>query len=92
MFYRRTKVFWKNYFNKAVKKTLLIYTKRAIVSLTINDSVFMSDLDWERIGLMLLFIGFSVYGWFEVNRAMKREQRPTHRYNRDTGKVERNKE
>jgi hypothetical protein len=49
----------------------------------------MSDLDWERIGLMLILIGFSIYGWFAVKRETERSKHPTHRYNRDTGKVER---
>ncbi len=48
----------------------------------------MSNWDWERIGLMLLFISFSIYGWIEINREAARKPRPTHRYNRQTGKVE----
>lgn len=38
--------------------------------------------------LLLAFIGFGIYGFWAVDREEK-QQRPTHRYNRKTGKVER---
>jgi hypothetical protein len=47
----------------------------------------------ERWGLFLLFIAFGIGGYIYVDRELKRrEERPTHRYNRSTGKVEKNDE
>jgi hypothetical protein len=42
--------------------------------------------------LLASFIGFSIYGFWLVNKEEKRGNRHTHRYNRRTGKVERNED
>jgi hypothetical protein len=41
--------------------------------------------------LLVSFIGFSIYSVWLVNIEEK-QQRPTHRYNRETRKVERNED
>ena len=38
--------------------------------------------------LLLALIGFSFYGFWQVSRAPQKTASPTHRYNRQTGKVE----
>jgi hypothetical protein len=38
--------------------------------------------------LLASFIGFSIYGFWSIDKEEKRVNRPTHRYNRKTGKVE----
>ena len=67
-----------------------------------NNFNIFDFIDWEEIfepqnverwGLFLLFIAFCIGGYIYVDRELKqREERPTHRYNRSTGKVEKNDE
>ncbi len=42
--------------------------------------------------LLLALIGFSFYGFWQVSKTPQKTASPTHRYNRQTGKVETNKD
>lgn len=59
-----------------------------IADLLLDSSLSWND--WESWGLLLLLIAYSVGAYIYVDRVLKRRKHyPTHRYNRETGKVER---
>ncbi|PSF33926.1 hypothetical protein C7H19_19600 [Aphanothece hegewaldii CCALA 016] len=49
----------------------------------------LSWQDWETWGMLLLLIAFAVTAYIYVDQQLKPDN-PTHRYNRETGKVEKN--
>ena len=42
----------------------------------------------EHWGLIVLFLAYAIGGYIWVNRQSKRPSTPTHRYDRETGKIQ----